>query len=84
MEASCLLKIPSDAEWQYEPKYNPKGESLNRYFPSCWSLLQQLEADRYVLDREIVISAEIFSFGDLLRRITGCIGDDFCLTAADR
>jgi len=32
MEASCLLKIPSDAKWQYEPKYNPRGESLNRYF----------------------------------------------------
>jgi hypothetical protein len=37
-----------------------------------------------VLDCEIVISAEIFLFDDLLQRFTGCIGDDFCLTAEDR
>jgi hypothetical protein len=83
MEASCLLKIPSDAEWQYEPKYNPKGESLNRYFRVVGPYYRSSKRID-MLDREIVISAEIFSFGDLLRRITGCIGDDFCLTAADR
>ena len=76
MEASCLLKIPSDAEWQYEPKYNSQGESLQSLFPSCWSLLQQLDADRYVLDREIVISAgEISSFERFIAaHSSGCIG----------
>jgi len=43
------------------------GRITQSLFPSCWSLLQQLGADRNVFDREIVISAgEIFSSGDLL------------------
>jgi hypothetical protein len=59
MEASCLLKIPSDAEWQYEPKYNPKGESLNRYFRVVGPYYRSSKRID-MLDREIVISAEIF------------------------
>ena len=42
-----------------EPKYNSKGELCNRYFRVVVPIMQ-LEADSYVLDREIVISAEIF------------------------
>lgn len=61
------------------------GRITQSLFPSCWSLLQQFGADRYVFDRETVISAgEIFSFGDLLELIHRCMGDDFCLTAEDR
>ena len=69
MKASCLLKIPSDAEWQYEPKYNPPGESLNRYFRVVVPL-QQLVADRDVIDCEMVIcSRRNLSFDGLLQRI---------------
>ena len=47
-----------------------KGESLNRYFPELLSPLRLLEANRYVIDGEIVVPAgEIFSFDDLLQRI---------------
>lgn len=72
MEASCLLKIPSAAEWQYETEIQSTGRITQSLFPSCWSLLQQLEADRYLFDRKIVTSAEkSFSFGDLLELIPG-------------
>jgi hypothetical protein len=70
MEASFLLKIPSEGEWQYEPNDNVKKANHSIAIPQVVGPLQQLEADRYVLDREIVISpGEIFSFGDLLQRI---------------
>ncbi len=47
-----------------------KGESLNRYFPELVTAVQELSADKFVIDGEIVIPAqEGFSFDDLLQRI---------------
>jgi ATP-dependent DNA ligase len=47
-----------------------KGESLNRYFPELLAAAQEVEANKYVIDGEIVVPAgEIFSFDDLLQRI---------------
>lgn len=47
-----------------------KGESLNRYFPELVTAVQELSADKFVIDGEIVIPAEEgFSFDDLLQRI---------------
>ena len=76
---------PSDAEWRYEPKYNPPGESLNRYFRVVGPYYGGSEPIDMCSTPEIVISAgEIFSFGDLLELIHRCIEDDFCFTAEDR
>ena len=45
-------------------------QSLRRYFPELVQALQQVTADCFVVDGEIVIPAgEIFSFDDLLQRI---------------
>jgi ATP-dependent DNA ligase len=47
-----------------------KGESLNRYFPDLVTAVQQLAADKFVIDAEIVVPAGAsFSFDDLLQRI---------------
>jgi ATP-dependent DNA ligase len=45
-------------------------QSLRRYFPELVQALQQVSAERFVIDGEIVIPAgETFSFDDLLQRI---------------
>jgi ATP-dependent DNA ligase len=45
-------------------------QSLRRYFPELLQALQQVAADRFVIDGEIVIPAgETVSFDDLLQRI---------------
>jgi ATP-dependent DNA ligase len=47
-----------------------KGESLNRYFPELVAAVQELAAERFVIDGEIVVPAgDGFSFDDLLQRI---------------
>ena len=47
-----------------------KGESLNRYFPDLLAAVQDLAADKFVIDAEIVVPAGAgFSFDDLLQRI---------------
>lgn len=45
-------------------------QSLSRYFPELLRALQQVSAERFVIDGEIVIPVgETFSFDDLLQRI---------------
>ena len=47
-----------------------KGEPLGRYFPELIASLRRVEANKFVLDGEIVIPAGAgFSFDDLLQRI---------------
>lgn len=46
------------------------GQSLSRYFPEVVESLSKLNADKFVLDGELVIPVgSIFSFDDLLQRI---------------
>ena len=47
-----------------------KTEPLGRYFPELIAALEQVKADRFVIDGEIVVPAgAAFSFDDLLQRI---------------
>ena len=64
MEASCLLKIPNEIQFE--------GRIMQSLFPSRCPIMQ-LDADRYVLDREIVISAEIFFRGFIAAHSSGCM-----------
>src|SRR2546422_7014927 len=46
------------------------GQSLSRYFPELISALQEIKANKFVIDGEIVIPVgNSFSFDDLLQRI---------------
>src|SRR3982751_5525949 len=46
------------------------GQPFNRYFPELVAALQALDADRFVLDGELVVPiGETLSFDELLMRI---------------
>ena len=87
MEAQLVDRIPTNAGWLYEPKWDgfrclvfrdgedvvlqsKAGKTLHRYFPEVVQDVLALEAQRFVLDGEIVVPVQgLLSFEDLLQRI---------------
>jgi ATP-dependent DNA ligase len=87
MEAKLAGRIPSGAEWEYEPKWDgfrclafrsgkeielqsKAGQSLTRYFPEIVAALLAIPAKKFVLDGELIVTADgRLSFDDLLQRI---------------
>ncbi|WP_264075006.1 ATP-dependent DNA ligase [Rhodopseudomonas palustris] len=62
----CLMVRSGDAI----ALWSKSGEDLTRYFPELVAAAQQLKAERFVLDGEIVVpQGQTFSFDALLQRI---------------
>ena len=86
MEASSTDTLPIGDEWQYEPKWDgfrclifrdgddihlqSKSKPLGRYFPDIVEVIAAVDADRFVLDGELVIPVDgRLSFDELLLRL---------------
>ena len=86
MEAASIDTLPTGRQWQYEPKWDgfrcvvfrdgesvhlqSKSKPLARYFPDVVEQFAALDADRFVLDGELVIPVDgRLSFDELLLRI---------------